>query len=152
MIALSLLLATAAPQAIGIFERWGAFRGADRCYAIATPVATGRGAVGRPFASVAFFPQAHVRQQLQVRLSRPTGALARVVLSVGDRRFDLVARGSDAWAPDARTDRAIVSAIRSARSMAVAATDTGGRPYADSYALAGAPTAIDAAAVACAGG
>jgi hypothetical protein len=55
------------------------------------------------------------------------------------------------WSPDAATDRAIVAAMRGARSMSVSTLNRAGRPFADSYALGGAATAIDAATLGCAG-
>ena len=61
----------------------------------------------------------------------------------------MVAGDRDAWAADAASDRAIVAALRSARSMSVEAVGPRGRPFADSYALAGAATAIDAARLRC---
>jgi hypothetical protein len=70
---------------------------------------------------------------------------------VGERRFGLTANGLDAWAADAASDRAITAAIRSGRSMSVEAVGGRGRPFADVYTLAGAATAIDAAALRCAG-
>ena len=73
-----------------------------------------------------------------------------MTLSIGERRFALVATGLDAWAADAPSDRALVAAMRAGRSMSVEAVGAGGRPFADVYALAGAATAIDAAARACA--
>ena len=99
---IALLLAVAAPQAIGIHQRWGAFRdeGPTRCYAISRPV---QGKVGAPFASVATWPGARVRGQLHVRLSRPKAARAGVVLAIGERRFDLTAGRIDAWSPDVAT-------------------------------------------------
>ncbi len=145
---IALLLAAAAPQAIGIHQRWGAFRdtGPTRCYAISRPV---RGRTGTPFASVATWPGAGVRGQLHVRLSRPRADRARVVLAIGERRFELTAGRIDAWSPDADTDRAIVTAMRGSRSMSVESTATNGAPFVDAYALSGAATAIDAAALAC---
>ena len=154
-------------ETIGIFDRWGAFADASpqRCYAIAEPVTAGGAARWRPFASIATFPDhrpggawvgsarpgAGARNQVHVRLSRARNPQARVTLSVGERRFDLVASAADAWAPDARTDAAIVSAIRASRSMSVEALGRSGTPFADVYALRGAATAIDAAALACLG-
>lgn len=136
---------------IGIYDRWGAFkdRTPPRCYAIAEPVTAGGAARWRPFASIATWPGRGARNQLHLRLSRERNPQARVTLSVGDRRFDLIAGTGDAWAPDARTDAAIVSAIRSSRSMSVEALGRSGAPFADVYALRGAATAIDAAALAC---
>ena len=75
---------------------------------------------------------------------------AKVTLAVGERRFELMAGPSDAWAPDVRTDAAIVTAIRSSRSMSVESLASGGGAFADVYALKGAATAIDAAALGCA--
>ena len=140
---------------IGIYKGWGAFRDAQpaRCYAIAQPglgpqVTGGR---NRGWVSVATWPGRGLRGSLHVRLSRAADRSAGVTLSVGERRFALVAGGVDAWAADAPSDRAIVLALRSGRSMSVEAVARGGQPFADTYALAGAATAIDAAALACAG-
>jgi hypothetical protein len=147
--ALALLLLLAAPrETIGVYGAWGAFSDASprRCFAIAQPVdpAQRSGSL-----SIANWPGQNIRNQLHVRLSRPRAATARVTLSIGERRFDLVAGDSDAWAPDARTDAAIVAAMRSGRSMSVEALGRDGSPFADTYALTGAATAIDAAALAC---
>lgn len=135
---------------IGIYGSWGAFADAAprRCYAIAQPVQRSSRAA-RPFASVASWPDSGVRGQLHLRLSRTRAANARVTLAVGERRFELVAGEVDAWAPDARTDAAIVAAIREGRSMSVETVGADGRPFADSYALTGAASAIDAATLAC---
>lgn len=156
---LPLLLLVASPamarDSLGIFENWGAFRdsGASqsgpRCYAIAQPVAR-RGQPPRGFASVGSWPRNHVRGQLHIRLGRARASAAPVVLTVGERRFTLVGGQMDAWAADARGDAQIVAAMRSASSMSVASVGADGRGFADSYALRGAATAIDAAALGCA--
>lgn len=146
----ALLAATQSPagrDSVGIFERWGAFREPGRCFAISQPV---RRRDGPGFASVATWPARGVRNQFHARLSSARAARAQVTLSVGERRFRLVAGATDAWAPDPRTDAAIVAAIRSARSMSVESVDRAGRAFADTYALRGAATAIDAASLACA--
>ena len=143
-------------QALGIYERWGAFRDASppRCFAIAEPVNRAdparRTATARAFASVATWPSEGRRNQLHVRLSRLRNPSARVTLSIGERRFELVAGPADAWAPDARADAAIVAAMRAGRSMSIKTAAANGAPFADVYALRGAATAIDAAAVGCA--
>lgn len=147
--AFALLLLGAAPasETIGVWGGWGAFRDADqrRCYAIAQPVGGGGGA----FASVADWPDRHIRRQVSIRLSHEASPGTRVTLSLGERRFDLVTGDDGAWAADARTDRAIVAAMRSARSMSVEGVARGGGAFADTYILAGAATAIDAATLAC---
>lgn len=155
-----LLLVAAAPpgrEAIGVWKGWGAFRDRDpqgpvtRCFAIARPIANGRRRDG--WASVASWPGRALAGSLHVRLSRPRDRSAPVTLSIagvdGERRFTLAANTLDAWAADAPSDRAIVAALRGARAMSVEAVGAGGRPFADTYPLAGAATAIDAAVLAC---
>ncbi|HET9510898.1 MAG TPA: hypothetical protein VFO80_07060 [Sphingomonas sp.] len=150
LLVLAAQAAFAGRQAIGIYAGWGAFRDASpaRCFAIAEPI--GRTRPGRPFASIATWPGAGLRHQLNVHLSRPRAANARVTLSIGQRRFDLLAGAADAWSPDTATDTAIVAAMRGGRSMSIETRGRDGRPVVDVYALQGAATAIDAAAVGCA--
>lgn len=133
----------AARENLGVFGRWAAFRDdrPARCYAIAEPVrGVSTTARWRPFASVATWP-GRARNQIHIRLRQPRPAGARITLQIGRQRFPLVAGGADAWAPDPRTDAAIVAAMRSAELMYV-----GG----DAYPLRGAATAIDSASLGCA--
>lgn len=143
--------AGAAPRTlIGVHGAWGAFREGDWCFALAAPERRTRpDARWRAFVGVGSFPALRQDATLFVRLSRARDRSAGVTLSVGDRRFRLVANGTDAWAPDAPSDRAAVAALRGARSMSVEAVAQGGRPFADTYRLDGAATAIDAAVLAC---
>lgn len=137
---------------IGTYGRWGAFRDPSprHCFAMSEPVQTMVGDTQRGFVSVARWPSAGVRAQLHVRLTRPRHPRAAVTLSIGERRFTLTAGPADAWAPDDATDRAIVAALRSGRSLSVESLTARGRPFVDAYALNGAATAIDAAILACA--
>lgn len=151
---LPLLLGAAAipgREPLGVWKSWGAFRDAApaRCFAIARPVAAGGRSTG--FASVADWPKRGLRASLHVRLSQMRDRTAAITLTIGERRFTLIAGDTDAWAADAPSDRAIVAAMRSARSMSVEAVGPGRRPFADVYALGGAATAIDAAALGCSG-
>jgi hypothetical protein len=150
MLALLLLAAGLGRETVGVYGGWGAFRDAQpsRCFAISKPIVAGGRASG--FASVATWPGRGLTSSLHIRLSRARDRSAGVTLTVGERRFALVANTADAWAADAPSDRAIVAALRSGRSMSVEAVGLGGRPFADTYILAGAATAIDAAALACA--
>ncbi len=134
-------------RTIGVWGGWGAIADAAprRCLAVAEPVARGGGA----FASVTSWPGAGARNQLHVRLTRPRAPSARVTLAIGERRFALAGGAADAWAPDAATDRAIVAAMRGGRSMSIESVAENGAPFVDVYALAGAATAIDAAALGC---
>ncbi|EGI54706.1 hypothetical protein SUS17_2337 [Sphingomonas sp. S17] len=151
MLAVALLaVPAAARQTIGVYKSWGAFRDPDRCYAIAQPVL----ANGRPggFATVGTWPAKRLRASFHLHLSAPRDRAAPVTLAIGERRFPLIGTDRDIWAPDGATDHALVMAMRSGRSMSVSAVDTRHRPFADTYALAGAAAAIDAATLACVAG
>lgn len=147
------LAALAAPvsakNSLGVYSNWAAFRDDSpaRCYAIAKPQ---RDAENGPFASIANWPAANIRNQLHIRLSRAVRRAGTVTLTIGSARFELAANGRNAWAQDRRMDAAVVAALRSATLMSVSATDTNGRRFTDRYDLAGAATAIDAAVVGCA--
>lgn len=154
---LALILALAVPEGrvtLGVYQGWAAFRDAapKRCFAIAAPLRAGAAGRVRPFASLASHFGRSDRSALFVRLSTARNLAVPIVLSIDDRRFTLSGSDTAAWAPDAATDRAIVAAMRGARSMSVAAVSARGRPFADTYALAGAASAIDAAALGCARG
>ena len=155
VLALALLAspAMAARTSLGTFDGWGAFKDDNpaRCYAIAQPV-RGNGGKWRPFASVATWPQTRVRGQVHIRLGREKLASAPVTLIIGDRRFNMIAGGADVWAPDPRIDAAIVAAMRSNSSMRIATRAATGTGFAETYALKGAATAMDAAALGCARG
>lgn len=156
----SLLLATllASPaqarDALGVFEGWGAFRDVrpPRCYAIAEPERRSRKEQWRAFAAVSHWPGQRVRGQLHIRLRQQKQRGAPIALTVGERRFPLVAGGADAWAPDPRADAAIIAAMRSASLMSVETRNLDGKTFVDTYRLRGAATAIDAAALGCARG
>lgn len=152
LLALAIATPAAARDSLGVFDRWGAFADPSprRCYAIAEPAQGQSNGKWRAFASVATWPGQGARNQLNIRLSRARDPRAKVTLSIGERRFELVAGNADAWAPDARADSAIVAALRSGRSMSIESVAAGGGPFADVYTLRGAATAIDAASLRCA--
>jgi hypothetical protein len=140
-----------ARDSLGMFAGWGAFRdpAVPRCYAIATAQPSTRQRDYQAYASIGTWPRRDVRGQVHFRLSRKLAPNARITLSVGRQRFQLTGGGGDAWAADRRMDAGIGAAIRSARSMTVFARDAQGRAFSNTYALPGAATAMDAAAVGC---
>lgn len=146
LLALPLLLLAAHPlaarESLGVYESWAAFRDPTpaRCYAIARAQGSGGG-----YATVSNWPEKQVRSAVYFSLSREVPSGAKVRLAVGGTRFDLVAKGRNAWAKDARDDAAIIAALRSASGMSVS-----GGGFTDRYTLAGAATAVDAAMVGCA--
>ncbi|WP_308461540.1 hypothetical protein [Sphingomonas citricola] len=154
VILLALAFLSGARDAVGVWQRWGAIRDAGpprRCFALARPVTVSGGTDMRGgFASVAARTDAARRPAVFVRFSVLRQPGTPITLTIGERRFGLRGDARGARAPDAATDRAIVAVMRGGRSMSVSGVATGGRPFADTYALDGAATAIDAASLACA--
>lgn len=142
--------AEAQQQSLGIFGTWGAFRRAERCYAIAEPYQPPRSGDGRGFASVGYWPERSVAGQAYFRLSRAKREGSAVLLRIDDRTFQLRGGGADAWAADPAADAELVSAMRTGIEMSVETRSATGALVRDSYRLRGAATAIDAAAIACA--
>jgi len=151
---LSLLSGTApyGRVTLGIFATWGAFRDVSppRCFAIATPEGRGSGA-WRSFASVSVWPRQRISGQVHFRMREPRAPNSPVRLIFGERSFPLVAGQVDAWAADPRADAAIIATMRSGSSMRIAWVSQDGRNRSDGYLLKGVATAIDAAALGCAG-
>jgi hypothetical protein len=89
--------------------------------------------------------------EFHAQLSRPPRPGSSVMLTVGSQPFLLTARGDWAWSRGPAQEQAIIAAARTASGMRIEGRDLAGRRFVDPYALDGAPTAIDAAAAACAG-
>ena len=105
----------------------------------------------QPMAGFAFDARGRLQGRFYVRLSRPARPGSSVVATIGSQPFLLAGAGEWAWSRSSEQQRAIVKAARYGSSMRVQSRDRDGRGIVDRYTLAGAATAIDAAAAACAG-
>lgn len=149
-----LMLVAAAPAA-GASEvlfaggNWAAIDFGARCEARSRALWARQGT--QPFAGFAFDAAGSRQGQFYVHLSRTARSGATVVATIGSVPFLLVGRGEWAWSRTRQQQRAMLEAARSAGGMRVESRDQRGRRIVDRYLLAGAPTAIDAAAAACAG-
>lgn len=156
MAMLALACPAAAREGRGVFGAWGAFEDdrPRRCFAISEPdrVIAPKVIEWRPFFSVSDWPGRKVAGQVHIRMSKPRKPGTPLRLTVGDSRFDMISAGTEAWAPDAKSDRAIVEALRTSRRATITGLARDGTAIRDGYSSAGAATAIDAARLACAGG
>ena len=165
LILATLILATPAMarDSLGIFNSWAAFRdsGVPRCYAIAEPAPnqpapTRSDTAYQPFAAIGTWPRRGVHGALHLRLSHRLAPGSPITLSLaggsgGGKHVHLVGGGGDAWPASPRDDAAIAATLRSSTTLTVSARTTTGHNFADTYPLAGAATALDAAAIGCAG-
>lgn len=150
---LCLMIATAAAAApsrlLVARGSWASFDRGPSCEAVAKPLLPARQLDAQPYVAIAFDRGGPRQGQLFAQLRRPSRPGSSVLLTIGDRPFLLVARGSSAWSKDAAQEAAIIAAMRGAGGMRLEARDGAGRRMAERFLLDGAPTAIDAAAAAC---
>lgn len=141
-----------ARENLGLYATWGAFRDpiVPRCYAIAMADPTSAWQDYQPFVAVGTWPRRAARNQLHFRLSRKLAANAAITLRIGDQRYELSGGGGDAWPKDDRDNAAITAAMRSAPRMTVRARGERGGRFANTWSLAGAASAMDAALIGCA--
>lgn len=151
LLALSLLVTAAGavaappPRIVAAAGRWAALAAPRQCDAASLSLLPASKTRGQGRASVTF--DGAVRNgQFTAALSKPVAAGAPVMLTIDEAPFLLVARGFHAWSRGPRQEAAILAAMRGATRMRIEARSVRGLRFIDRYALAGAPTAIDAAA------
>ena len=143
--------AAASGAVIRAAKSWAAIDRGGACEAQTRAVRiAGKGQV-QAIAGFAFTPDRKRWGEFHARLSRLPRPGSSVMLTVGTRQFLLVSRGGWAWSRGPLQEQAIIDAARGASGMRIEGRDASGRRFADRYLLAGAPTAIDAAAARCAG-
>ena len=130
---------------------WAAIDRGSVCEALARSVLLAPKGRTQATAGFAFTPDRRRWGEFHAHLSRIPRAGSSVMLDVAGQPFLLVVRGEWAWSRGPAQEQAIIAAARSASAMRIEARDTSGRRFVDTYTLGGAPTAIDAAAAACAG-
>lgn len=151
-IAAALLLA-AAPAGADVLAARGQWAAIDRgaaCEASSRALRIARNNRPQAIAGFAFDARGPRNGQFFARLSRVPRPGSSVMLTVGSQPFLLVARGDWAWSRGPAQEAAIIAAARIAGGMRIEARDRAGRRLTDRYLLQGAPTAVDAAAAACA--
>ena len=134
-------------------QRWGAFVRADvkRCYAISKALPAAGQRLSQPYASVSFSADGGANPQLYVRLSSPRRVGSAVILRIDEKSFQLVGREVHAWARNSLADAAILAAMRTGVALSVETRSDRGARVRDRYLLRGAASAVDSAALACAG-
>jgi len=152
--AISLTAASVADASGAVLFAGGGWAAIDRgavCEALARSVLVAPKGRTQATAGFAFTPDHKRWGEFHAQLSRVPRTGSTVMLDIGGQPFLLVARADWAWSRGPAQEQAIIEAARNAPAMRVEARDGAGRRFVDTYVLGGAPTAIDAAAAACAG-
>ena len=151
-----MLMALAPPtagrgQVVYAGPKWAAIDRGDRCDAVTRSLRVAPKGKVQASAGFAFTADRSRWGEFHVQLSRAQRPGSSVMLSLGEQQFLLLSRGDWAWSRGPAQEQAIIAAARNASGMRVEGRDGAGRRFVDSYSLEGAPTAVDAAAAACAG-
>jgi hypothetical protein len=145
MIGASAAAAAPPPRIVAASGRWAALAAAGQCDAASLSLLPASKTRLQGRASLSF--DGRLRHgQFTAALSKPVAVGASVMLTIDDQPFLLVARGVGAWSRGPAQEAAIIAALRSATRMRIEARSARGVRFIDRYDLAGAPTAIDAAA------
>jgi hypothetical protein len=130
---------------------WAAIDRGSTCDALSRSLRVAAKGKVQAVAGFTFSPDRRRWGEFHARLRRMPRAGAAVMLRIDDQPFLLVSRGNEAWSDGPRQEQAIIAALRGASGISIESRDSAGRRFIDPYSLEGAPTAIDAAAAACAG-
>lgn len=153
VVAILVLFATAAAadpaQVLFAGGNWAAIDFGQRCEARSKALWGQPGT--QPFAGIAFDRSGGRHVRFYIHLARPARSGATVMATIGSQPFLLGSAGQWAWSTSVAQQSAIIGAARYGTAMRVDYHDSAGRRLVDRYALAGAATAIDSAAAACAG-
>lgn len=142
----AMVTAAAPPRATYVFGSWASLDRGATCEALARTERIVADPAAQPHAGFVFDRMGPRRGQFTAQLAHPVRPDAAVLLTVGSQPFLLTARDRFAWSRGPAQEAAIISAARFGTGMRIEARSPGGGRFVDSYSLAGAAGAIDAAA------
>ncbi len=132
-----------APTTLGTFEKWSAFsyqeQGKPVCYlaAQATESKGGPPKRGEVFLMVTHRPAQKATDVVSFVAGYDLKANSEADATVGGQVFKLFTKGDRAWAPDEKTDKALVQALVKGATLAVKAAPARGPESTDSFTLNG---------------
>ena len=151
LLAVPAIPASASGTVIHAGKSWAAIDRGATCEAQARAIRIAEKGKVQAIAGFAFTPDRRRWGEFYARLSGVPRAGSSVMMTAGTQQFLLVSRGGWAWSRGPLQEQAIIAAVRASSGMRIETRDALGRRVVDRYLLGGAPTAIDAAAAACAG-
>ncbi|MBL8690508.1 MAG: hypothetical protein JNL04_15500 [Rhodospirillaceae bacterium] len=153
--ALAAPAAAQAPTTLGSFEKWGAFsyqeQGKTVCY-LAAQASESKGGPpkrGEVFLMVTHRPAQKAVDVVSFVAGYDLKANSEAEATVGGQVFKLFTKGDRAWAPDEKTDKALVQALVKGATLAVKAAPARGPESTDSFSLNGFGKAHQAISQAC---
>lgn len=155
--ALAFAQAPGNPTSLGASGDWEAFtydaEGSKVCYVYSQPKkseANKKGAARNPiYFMVTHWPGKKVKAQPSTVIGYTFKEGSDVKLSIDTRDFILYPVDNMAWTDKVETERAILTAMKSGKTMSISGTSAKGTVTKDSYSLAGISAALDTIDGAC---
>ncbi|MBO3762508.1 hypothetical protein J5J10_00415 [Ciceribacter sp. L1K23] len=136
------------PTRIEQFKAWGAYsykaNGGTVCYVLAVPTAKEPASVnhGDIFFIVSQRPGQNISYEPQAMMGYPLKEASKVNVSIDGKNFVMFTKDTAAWVENAAEEPALVSAMKSGRSMSVKATSARGTATSYTYSLSGISAAL----------
>jgi Invasion associated locus B (IalB) protein len=145
------------PTSLGVSGDWESFtyesEGAKVCYATSAPKKTeaSKKSVARDpvYFMITHWPSKKVKSQPSVMIGYKFKEASDVKLTVDGRTFVLYPVDNMAWTDKIDTEKAILAAMKTGKSMVVAGTSAKGTSTKDTYSLSGISAAMDTIDSAC---
>jgi Invasion associated locus B (IalB) protein len=145
------------PTSLGISGDWETFtyesEGAKVCYATSAPKkseASKKGVARDPvYFMITHWPSKKVKSQPSVMIGYKFKEASDVKLTVDGRTFVLYPVDNMAWTDKVDTEKAILAAMKTGKSMVVAGISAKGTSTKDTYSLSGISAAMDSIDSAC---
>lgn len=136
------LPAAAKTSLLTVHNDWEAYAFAEKagkvCYAASLPKKTAGSASGREtFVSVTHRPAEKAKNVFSVTAGYVYRDGSAVEVDIDTQKFKLFTSGDGAWARDAATDEALVTALKKGRTLIVRGTPAKGAETVDTYSLSG---------------
>lgn len=139
----------ASPTSLGKSGAWEGFTykapDSQVCYVFAAPSKSeSKKKVKRDsiYFMVTHWPNRKVKGQISTMIGYPFKDGSVVKLAIDDKKFDLYPVDNMAWTDKADTEKAIVAAMKSGKSMSVTGTSARGTETTDTYSLEGISAAL----------
>ena len=153
-ITLSLFLPSAALASvveIGVYADWRAYTEGAICYMGSEPKKAEGKYTSRdqPYVLVSHRPKDKSLGVIEIGAGYAYKKESEVEMTIGDKTFRLFTNGSNAWARNTKTDRALVAAMKAGKAMVIKGTSRRGTLTTDTYSLTGFTAAYAAIGKAC---
>ncbi|HAJ45698.1 MAG TPA: hypothetical protein DCL54_03850 [Alphaproteobacteria bacterium] len=147
--------ATAAPQLLGNFDRWDAYKSTEAqgvvCYVVAEPQSKEPAGAKRDpvFLVINTWPAKSIKHQPNVQIGYPFKDGSEASAQVGSDKFSFFTQGESAWIKANEDEVRFVEALKNGSEVTIQGVSRRGTLTTDTYALKGISSALQKAEEAC---